>query len=199
MSIGIGFAGAHRTGKTFLASKLSELVGVPFVKSDVSGVYARNDMIPSQVYTPDKTIFIQNKILDYHNELWDKQTGVFVTDRTPIDMLGYMMCNMPQNFIDDEINEGLQNYTKRCFESTEKYFKSVVEVLPGIPVVEDALKASIQTSHIDHVAYVITGILDRFESFNTVMVYQIPRRVTDIDERLDVCKQIFKTVKGSIS
>lgn len=186
MAYGIGFVGAHRTGKSFLADKVSVSIGIPFVKSDVSGVFKSNNLDPSKVYDAETTIFIQKKILEVHNEMWDNQISYFITDRTPMDMLGYMMCNMPQNLINDKVDTELQEYANMCFESTKKYFHVLIEVLPGIPVVEDMLKASTHKSHINHVSYVMNGALNELkECSNAPSVITIPRGMTDIVSRVD--------------
>lgn len=189
---GLGFVGAHRTGKTTLATELAKETNVPFVKSDVSGVYKKHHMDPSLVYSPHETLFIQNKILDFHIELWENQTSYFITDRTPIDMLGYMLCNMPQDVITPSVDVEIQKYKDRCFNSAEKYFYLLLEVLPGIKIVEADLKASTMKSHIEHLSYVMAGSLNHLRDISPATgIHRIPRATLDLQQRVSIALYFF--------
>lgn len=193
---GYGFSGAHRTGKTSLAMEIAKRENIPFVKSSVTDIFTDLGYSPDQDYSIDTRIMIQNKILDVCVEQWKSQTGTFVTDRTPIDMIAYMLASSHQEDINDAIDIKIQEYIQRCIDATDTYFDTIFEIHPGIPIAHASGKANSSVSYIQHIALIITGIMSTV-NVHTNMV-DIGQSVIDFEERLSDCSWYFPDKEESL-
>lgn len=160
MNFGIGLTGAHRTGKSTLAEMYSEKYGIPYVKTQVSKIITDLGYSPNIQYDIKTRIDIQNKVLENTIELWETQTTPFITDRTPVDMVGYMIANATQDELTKEYDTYFVNYVEKCKAATNKYFKQIITIPPAIKVVEEFGKANTTKTYINHIAYVIHGFID---------------------------------------
>lgn len=135
--IGLGLSGAHRTGKTTVAAKLAELNEVPFLTSSASQI-AKDMGLTVDLGMPlaERRAF-QEEVLRRYIEQYETEAGhgLFITDRTPLDMAAYALVDWGQQKADPEHDEWLMGYVERCMEATSQYFFMVGVVQPGIPYV----------------------------------------------------------------
>jgi predicted ATPase len=128
----IGFAGAHRTGKTTLAQKVGIELGLHYLDASVirsivwSSGYSPSDIVPFV-----ERIFIQDQILKEHYRLLKATEGSFVIDRTPLDILAYLSISI------DGTASALSDLKVKELRSMalailKKQFTHVVLVQPGI-------------------------------------------------------------------
>ena len=132
----IGFVGAQRVGKTTTAQRVADYLGLPFIKTDVGGVWTKLGLDPKASYPIGQRIQIQLEILNYLTEHLESEAekGYFVTDRTPLDVLGYMQADILRDF-PVEHTALMQDFYNKCKESHNRIFESGLSVLiqPGIP------------------------------------------------------------------
>lgn len=189
--LGIGFAGAHRTGKTTLAKAFAEKYEIPFVQTSISMTFRDLGYDPAKDYDLPTRLKIQNVVLDNEITKWSSYADTFVSDRTPIDMIAYTLASAHQEEITTDLDIQLQNYINRCIDVNNTYFGYVFEVLPAIQVIHEEGKANIVKSHIDHISLIISGICNKDDIRSTIIT--IPKKKTDLSDRIEFCSGILNT------
>lgn len=175
----VGLCGAHRTGKTTLAQGLQDSLDINFLRTTTSEVFAENGLDPSAPMDFETRLWIQHKILDAAEQVW-QSSNAFVTDRTPLDMLGYTLADIRGDTVVHFTD--LEAYAARCFASTNNYFSHLIFVQPGIPLVFEEGKAALNQAYIEHLSILMGGLLA--DERQRVASSTLPRDVLDLDERL---------------
>jgi hypothetical protein len=172
----VGFCGAHRTGKTELAGAVAAALGVNFIETTTSAVFASAGIAPSAVKDFGERMRIQPKVLDSAEALWRGET-IYVTDRTPIDMLAYTLADIQGGTRADP--EAVAAYAERCFKSANRHFDLLVLVQPGITIVDAPGKAAPNPAYIEHFNSLAMGLLsdERLQVPHKVLRRSITRLV----------------------
>lgn len=187
----IGISGAHRTGKTTLAKKFSEQTGMHFLKTSASATFERLGFSPKLDYPFETRLQIQSEILSDMMLAYANAPKVFVTDRTPIDLMAYTLADVSRETVKDErVDFVLRNYLETCIEATSRYFTGIVILQPGIPVVEETGKAPGNYGYLNHINNLVIGItLSKFhQNMNCLVMHDY---VVDLDERVETLKAIM--------
>ena len=179
MHKGIGLCGAHRTGKTTIATTVAEQYPLALVRTSTSEVFARHGIDPARPMDFATRLWIQDKILAAATEVWQAQSSDFITDRTPLDMLAYTMADVRgETEVDDDM---FQRYSRHCFQANTTFFHHLFVVQPGIPLVKATGKAALNKSYIDHLNTLIIGLCAAEEQ--PVPYTVMPRHLLDLSER----------------
>ncbi len=180
----IGLCGGHRTGKTSLAKAYAEKHGIAFVETSVSAIFRDLGYDPADTFDFKTRLDIQHEVLvrvdSIYGELNPMDTAI--TDRTPLDMLAYTMAEAIGKTVRAQDQKRFEEYTRRCFEVTNRRFGTVILVQPGIPLVKTRGKAALNVAYIEHLNSLILG-LSVDERLKAAHFY-LPRRVVDLDERV---------------
>ena len=181
----IGFAGAHRTGKTTLAKEFADRYDCEYLQTDVSGVFEEMSLDPAVTYDFATRLNVQRAILKHLDRVYGQAEDDVntVTDRTPLDLLLYTYADVQNDNLTDEDAAALAQYAEDCIECLNRRFTMVMIVQPGIPVVPAPGKASLNTAYIEHLNLLALGLMSD-ERIETKVAY-IPRAMTDLDERTD--------------
>jgi predicted ATPase len=179
---GIGLTGSHGCGKTTLAQACSERYKVHFLKSRASQVIIDAGYNPGLDYDFETRLMLQNMILDSAVEDYESQNGSsFISDRTPLDFLAYLMSDVRRNNV-DELSDAFMAYQKRCFDVINAYFCVVIVIQPGVQLIAREGKGTPNAAYIEHHNTLITGL-----SLNSSLKVQhtlIPRHVVDLGQRI---------------
>jgi hypothetical protein len=184
-----GLCGAHRVGKTELASRIAVVLGVPFIETRTSDVFRKAGHDPAQPMDFETRMRVQHLVLDAAESLWNGCIS-FVTDRTPMDMLAYLLADIQggTSLRSDEVAE----YAARCFRLTNRYFDAVAVIQPGIPLVDAPGKAANNPAYIEHVNSLVLGLVS---DERLHLPYFTMRRTTlDIHERMHALDGFIKRV-----
>jgi hypothetical protein len=125
-----GFAGAHRTGKTTLAKKVAEDLGWFYHDASVSkimreaGINAVGDVPIMQ------RIEAQEFLLKRYLKELQWASRPMVTDRTPLDMIGYMLGEITMHNNTPEVGERVYDYMMECLSATITQFDTIILVRP---------------------------------------------------------------------
>jgi hypothetical protein len=190
----IGLTGAQRVGKSTLAQRFALEADIPFVATTASGVFESLDLDPKVEYPISIRLMVQEVILKTFERQYEeaaRQSRVFITDRTPVDLASYMLADISRGAMTDQTPEmaGLVNdYVGRCLASTARFFAVVVQVQPGIPLVEAPGKAPACPAYMEHLNAIQLGLLT--DERNLVRRFQMPRHVLDIDERVAALRKV---------
>jgi hypothetical protein len=176
----IGICGAHRTGKSTLAEKLAHSLGIPFVQTTTSQVFAEAGLDPSQPMDFGTRLMIQQKVLLAGEAVWSSSNQPFVSDRTPIDMMAYTLADIQGTTVVDFPQ--LSAYLQQCFASTNRFFRHLFVVQPGIPLVHAEGKAALNPAYIEHINTLIIGLCQDSRLSSKAKI--LPRSLLDLSERL---------------
>ena len=188
----IGLCGSHRTGKTTLADLVSQRTGIPFVRTSTSDVFREHGLDPSRPLDFTRRLWIQNKILDAAEKVWNAGRGRFITDRTPIDMAAYTLADI-QGSTDISFS-GLEEYLSRCFDATNKFFRVLVLVQPGIPLVHEEGKAALNEGYLEHLNFLMLGLCNDERVLSKFL--RLPRVITAIEDRVDSILQALNEIEN---
>jgi hypothetical protein len=191
----IGLVGAHRVGKTTLAKKAEEVLGLTYVPASVTKTFERLGVSPRHNFTFMERLEIQREVLKDAEVSWSAGAQTLgISDRTPIDMIAYMMAEVGPETINS--NPGaeklLLNYIADCKLAVKRHFKALLVVRPGIPIVDDPTKASPCPFYIAHLDRIMAGFsLDTGLDCEVVVLNS---SVTEMDRRLYRVAQILKNM-----
>ena len=131
----IGLIGAHRVGKSYL---VKELTRGPFHELDVSISkwqkelgYDSSNMNYSWSTRQDIQLGLLRKfaevLRDSHRQIIRaiKDTTKVITERTPLDLIGYAYLNAPPNPSESDM-KWLYDYATQCILLTNEYYDQVI-------------------------------------------------------------------------
>lgn len=193
----LGLCGAQRTGKTTLAKAYADKVGIPFVKTTTAQVFAKYGLSPKADLPLHVRLAHQELIMHELVSQWrraqSEHDGMFVSDRTPIDMATYMMADITRGAVlggaKDPVETGnrVLGYVDKCLELTHELFSVVVLVQPGIPLVDAEGSAPTEPAYIEHFNLIARGILaGKNIDFRR---YVMPREMLDLNRRVDALQK----------
>jgi hypothetical protein len=180
----IGICGGHRTGKTTLARDTAQQLKLHFVQTNTSAVFQQHGVDPASVMDFATRLWIQDKIIQAAQTIWQRQPTNFITDRTPIDFMAYTLGDIQGKTQVDF--EQLQNYLNQCFSLTNQTFQHLFIVQPAIPLVYETGKAALNKAYIEHLNTVILGLCHDEKLHIPVSI--IPREVIELQQRIDWIK-----------
>jgi len=186
----IGLAGAHRTGKTTLARECARVLDLPFVETEVSGIFESMNLDPAAPMDIQTRLIVQSVILKVCIEKWSGYKGVFLSDRTPIDMLAYTMAEIQGGSLDGVGEQLMAKYFADCINATSRYFGLVLLVQPGIPLVAAPGKARMSLGYMEHLNTLMSGIMLRKELMSQVAF--MSRDTLDLNDRISVVSLAYK-------
>lgn len=183
MSI-IGLLGSHRTGKTTLAKAYAQKHDLAFVETSVSAIFKSLGLDPAAKFTFSERLDIQEEVLRVVDKSYDKINSLYgaIADRTPLDMLAYTMSEAIGDSVSEKDQARFEAYARKCFEVTNRRFSCVILVQPGIPVVHEEGKASLNAAYMEHLNSLMLGLSvdERVE----IPHFYIPRSRLTIEDRM---------------
>lgn len=179
----IGLVGSHRSGKTTLARLYAERERIEFVETSSSAVFKTLGYDPKADYDFATRLFIQRKILEDMDKKYCNASGIFITDRTPLDALAYTLADVTRQNINGELAKEIEAYSNDCFKVLNRHFNILMLVSPGIKLVEEEGKAPANTAHIEHIHNLALGLL--VGEYVEANHYFIPRQMTDLESRYE--------------
>ena len=182
-----GLCGSHRTGKSTLAKAFAEQTGVKYVATGASATFERLGFDPKKDYDFGTRLMIQREILKDVDALYERSGVRFITDRTPIDLLGYTLADVTRENVSGALAAELLRYMTDCFASINRHFTTLVLVQPGIELIEAEGKAPANPAYVEHLNALMLGLLagGKLECD----YFQIPRACTDLKQRVAAMSQ----------
>ena len=152
-----GFAGAQRTGKTTLAKAVAERLGFHYHDASVSrfareyGVNAVGDLLMLE------RIMLQEYILKRFVEEIHKAPRPAITDRTPLDILAYMLGEVTMHNTAPEFHERIKKYADQCLLETTRHFDLILALRPLPVYLADPDKPPLNRAYQSMVQMLIEG------------------------------------------
>lgn len=182
----IYLSGAHRTGKSYLATIASHCLSINFKAANLSEVYSQLNTTPQSNITPSMYLPIQELMLARMNSSYIKSAKI--VDRSHVDLAAYAIYHVRNN---PELNTWLTGYVDRCLSSIDKD-----AVIVSIPIsslnIEDTSKSLTKDS-----AQAIEDILQGLylHPMLKAKVVHVPVQTTKIYERVQIIADILQEQK----
>lgn len=124
-----------------MAKRYAEEFGIPFVASTVSSVFERLGLDPAASHKFDDRMRVQEAILEELTQLYragrsadPSLPGVFISDRTPIDLLAYTYSDITPEWLTPKQHDRLVAYRKACYATLNEFFAVIFTLQPVLPV-----------------------------------------------------------------
>ena len=156
----LGLAGSHRSGKTTLARAVAARGGIAFYDGSF-GRLARTLGYESVArMSIVERLTMQSRVLDQYEREIQIDAADRITDRTPLDMLAYLMAEVGMHAgLEDAASRAIVAYRDRCIALTRDLFDDVF-LLQSLPVyvVADG-KPSDDPAYQAHIQALIEGAI----------------------------------------
>lgn len=163
-----GFVGAHRSGKTTLARKLSEDLGVPFHEVSITRMSLALGYNPVMPMTLEDRMRLQLGLLRDYCATVDALPRPVLVDRSPIDIMAYAIAefDMVSHLkMDAGSLEASAIFVDMCIDATVTRFDFLYYLEPLQAYVADETKATpaANPAYQRHIALLIQGALKEME------------------------------------
>lgn len=193
-----GLSGAQRTGKSTLAKKYAETYGIPYLQTSASGTFDRLGFSPKLDYPLPVRLEIQNEILKDLSAQYKAGGIIWITDRTPIDLMAYMLADVQRQNVSQEDGKRIVDYMERCYEVLNRHFTTITIVQPGIPLTEAATSAPANIGYMEHINALALGLAASEKV--KIAHFHFERWLTDLDQRvIGLNNVITRNAKKSIA
>lgn len=169
----------------------------------ISSSDAWTDITPNDNMTFGERIQVQEFLLDEMEILLDRVSGMtnFVIDKTPIDVLAYLLANIDGTTSSIFDSRG-QAFINRCISLTAKNFTHYVVIPPGIPPASDIGRMGKVFNSImyqESITDVIIGAYYRYfetlRSSGSKTLILVPDSITDLTARISFIVTSIKAVQ----
>lgn len=194
----ITLAGSHRTGKTTLAHAFAQAQGIPFLRTSAVEAFRAMGKDPKVQYPIEERFAIQKALLHVFVKQYVSAqqsagtSGLFITDRSPLDLAAYMLADMNRGTADSGMGQAVKDFVGECIDATNRFFSLVMVVQPGIPVTEEEGKAPTCPGYMEHLNTLMLGLLldPRLASAH----YYIPRAYVALETRLQATYNVVRSL-----
>lgn len=159
----------------------------------MSAIFRDLQLDPKVDYKLIERLAIQQVILERIGAIYRKAGNVFISDRTPIDMLAYMLADVQRSNVPAQVEKYVEAYMKDCFALANEHFSTLVLVQPGVPIADEEGKAPATFAYMEHINSLCLGLMVNEKI--TASHYMIPRLMTGFEQRIT---QLDLSVKKSI-
>ena len=179
----IYLSGAHRTGKSYLATIAAHCLNINFKEAKLSEVYSQLTILPQASLAPTMYLPIQELMLARMNSSYMQSARI--VDRSHVDLAAYAIYHVRNN---PELESWLTDYVERCMNSIDKDTVIVSVPLSSLDI-EDASKSFTKDS-----AQAIQDILQGLylHPLLKAKVVHIPVETTKVYERVQVIDDVLQ-------
>lgn len=190
----VGFAGAHRVGKTKLAQLVAEKTGHPFVPNSATPSFEAFGIKPNANLQTNLRLSVQTHIYQRFLEA-TKGMSDYIVDRTPLDYIAYTISELNTvefNKLGSVGRSMVDGYVKSCLSSVLDKFDVLFIVPPGIEIEHDDSKGVCDSVVIEHVHALIASYADISGHQG---VFFLDRGMTNLDDRVQLVTDVLTNIK----
>jgi hypothetical protein len=182
-----GLSGAHRTGKTTLAKAIAEKRGIPYFDASVTKIMREFGIDPVGHVTLDDRITAQEFLLKKFIDKVKAAPFNAISDRTPLDMVGYMLGEVTMHNTPVEFHQRIQDYVDACIALTQRHFDLVLIVRPLPEFKIEEGKPPFNRAYQSEVQFLIEGAAHQTEYLHFAQLESItlPERLADAEDAMD--------------
>ncbi len=160
-------SGTHRSGKSSLAKAAAAKLDIPYIDADVASVFAELKISPKEALPFGRRLGVQGMILRHMETKLalaktSSHNGVFITDRSPYDVLGYTMADVQRDTLDDDMRYEIGRQIRLAQEIVASNLLGIITVpsFPNPPEADTSAQAC--PFYMDHVAVCIQACMNSY-------------------------------------
>ncbi len=156
----LGLAGTHRSGKSTLARDVAERAGIGYYDGSFGRLAKTLGYESVSKMDIAERLAMQHRVLDLYEREIRQDAGGRITDRTPLDMIAYLMAEVGMHAgLDAAASRAVVAYRDRCIALTRELFDAVFLLQPlPVYVVADG-KPSGDPAYQQHIQMLIEGAI----------------------------------------
>jgi hypothetical protein len=189
-----GIAGAHRTGKTTLAKAIAEKLGIHYHDASVSKIMKECGIDGVRDVPLADRITLQEFILDKFIDAIKAAPRPAICDRTPLDMIGYMLGELTMHNTPVELHEQIQFYAERCLVETTLHFDTVLTLRPLPDYAVEAGKPPFNRAYQSMVQFIIEGACSQSDYLHAGVI-----SATNFERRLELACGVLSARRADLA
>lgn len=143
----------------------------------------------------EERIVAQEYLLKRYEENVSSINKQFITDRTPLDFIGYTLGEVGM-YSSQELSDRIDHFVDRCVLSTQKMFSGVI-VCGFLPVYEKAEdKPPENIAYQRHVQMIIDGAL---EAAGNGTLVRGRLKETNLEKRVDIVESFIAAIRQNLA
>lgn len=159
-----GLIGASGSGKTTLAKAVAETLDVAYVPSSITESARRHGFDAVGALSLPDRVKLQFHLLEDHLELIDKAPRPMITDRTPIDMVAYLLAEFDMHSHDtfeanDDTLHEVERYSFLGRQTTVFHYDHVFMLGRLMHYEADAKRPAVNPAYHRHTELIMKGLL----------------------------------------
>jgi hypothetical protein len=181
-----GITGASCSGKTTLAKGVAQAMNIHYHDASVTRLMKEAGVDPVGPTMPiEVRLEAQEHLLKAYIKEIKAIPGVFITDRTPIDMIAYTLGEITMNNCTEEQGRRVFDYMFRCLAATAQLFDTILVLRPFPNYESSPTRPSVNTAYQWETQLLMEGALA-----NTDICYGTMNTM-DISKRLENATEFF--------
>lgn len=193
----IGISGSHRVGKSTLCKFIADNkdIGdnhqdIHFIPTNVNKVWQKYKLSPGECPSFNLISAVHQRILSQCEILWEGQNN-FITDRTPLDFMAYLLSNI--DFVTYVFHSNLKVFMDSCLNSIKENLDVIFILQPGIKYVrkDSMYDAENAMPYMKHIDLLIKGLVSEYKI--GIPVVMIGKETLVLKERADELMGFIKT------
>lgn len=125
-----GIAGSQRSGKSTTAKLVAEKMGILYHPVSITATMKEGGFDPVADLSLEDRIAGQEYVLARHLHDLNTLKRPCVVDRTPLDMLAYMLGEITMHNTPEPFWDRIHNYAEQAIEMTDLYYESIICLRP---------------------------------------------------------------------
>lgn len=177
-----GLSGAAGVGKTTVGTLVADSLDITFLKTSITESAGRHGYNAVDNLPLPQRIDLQEKLLEDHIEMLLQAERPAILDRTPIDMIGYMMGEVYMNSheaMSPEHIHRISAFALKCMWVTKCHYDFIFHLAP-LPFYEQAQTRPAENSaYQKHTDLIMRGALSEMDN----QISHAILNTTDLNER----------------
>ena len=121
--------GAHRSGKTTTAKAVAERIGIHYHDAGVTRIMQEIGFNPVADLPIEDRLKAQKHLLMRYVEEIKAIKGAFITDRSPLDFIGYTLGEVTMHNTDLEVGNAIIDYIDACVRVANTHFDRIAQMV----------------------------------------------------------------------
>lgn len=135
----LAFSGPSSSGKSTLAREVAKICDLPYLAFPTTEIVAELGLSPVTSHAIEDRLRVQQHILDRFWEISQEHQRPFVTDRSPLDFVAYMLGEISMHSASDELGQRVNAFVDEALMIADRSFLAIFTVR-GLDFYEEDLK-----------------------------------------------------------
>lgn len=184
-----GVSGASGSGKTTLCELVADSLDIPFIKTSITESAKRHGYDAVGNLDLGDRFDLQKKLLMDHIEMIDGISTPAILDRTPLDMIGYMMGEITMssfNDLSDRDMRDMAEYVGKCKYVSAQRYDYIFHLAP-LGFYEQAITRPVSNpAYQMHTDLIMRGAMASTKGLNAAVINTL-----DLTERTSIMHDII--------